>query len=284
LDFFPRILRTTKWLFRNGSADDLGVQVGDAVSISYFVMGERRNLEERTRSFRVRDISESGKSGWDGSWMPDFPGLADVGNCRDWKPGFALSLDRIRDKDEVYWKQFRGTPKAFVSLKVGQEMWANRWGRLSSIRYPKGDVSEGVILKSITPADIGFQFLPLRDLAFSATNAPVDFAGLFGGFSFFLILASLALVSLLFGLMVEKRGNEAGTLIALGWSKGRVRLLFLGEGFITVVLGGVLGGFAGLLYTRAILAALANVWKGATAGVEIGFYAAPVLVGCRDCE
>ena len=72
----------------------------------------------------------------DTSWMPDFPGLADKKNCRDWQPGFAIDTTKIRDKDEAYWEKYRGTPKAFVNLKVGQEMWGNRWGNVTAIRYP----------------------------------------------------------------------------------------------------------------------------------------------------
>ena len=45
--------------------------------------------------------------------MPAFPGLADVDNCRDWKPGIPVDLDKIRPKDEQYWNEHRGTPKAF---------------------------------------------------------------------------------------------------------------------------------------------------------------------------
>ncbi len=46
------------------------------------------------------------------SWMPDFPGLADKKNCRDWKPGFEFDSTKMRDKDQAYWEKYRGTPKA----------------------------------------------------------------------------------------------------------------------------------------------------------------------------
>jgi len=279
LSFVPPDLAEDEVVVSQWLADDLLLKSGDLLELKYFVMGERRALEEKSRSLRVRAIVEPrDAAAWDGSWMPDFPGLADVGNCRDWKPGFALSLDRIRDKDELYWKQFKGTPKAFISIKAGQEMWSNRWGSVTGIRYAKAEVTERGIQSRISPADIGFQIYALRDLAFAATEAPVDFAGLFGGFSFFLILAALALVGLLFGLMIEKRREEAGTLMAFGWSYSKVRLLFLGEGSLTVCLGGLLGGACGLLYTKGILWALKSVWKGATSGVEITFFAAPASI------
>ena len=81
-----------RWL-----ADDLGAQPGSEVTLRYFILGERRELREQTAAFRVREIIPL-KS--DPSWMPDFPGLADTQNCREWKPGIPINLDRIRPKDE----------------------------------------------------------------------------------------------------------------------------------------------------------------------------------------
>ena len=52
--------------------------------------------------------------------MPDFPGLADADNCRDWDKGIPIDLDKIRKVDEDYWDKFKGTPKAFITLRAGQ--------------------------------------------------------------------------------------------------------------------------------------------------------------------
>ena len=114
-------------------AEDLGAKVGDELALRYYVMGDRRDLREETAKFRVRRILPVEK---DDSWMPAFPGLADAENCRAWEPGIPIALDRIRPKDEAYWKQYRGTPKAFVSLAAGQEIWSNRFGNLTAIRFP----------------------------------------------------------------------------------------------------------------------------------------------------
>jgi len=112
--------------------EDLGAKSGSEVTLRYFVIGERRELQEQTASFRVREIIPLKA---DTSWMPDFPGLADTENCREWKPGIPINLDRIRSKDEAYWKEYRGTPKAFVTLAAGQRLWANRFGNLTAIRF-----------------------------------------------------------------------------------------------------------------------------------------------------
>ncbi len=273
--FLPADLSAGEMVVSDWLAADLGVAAGAEVEVKYLVMNAKRQFEERSRTFRIRSVQPLGQAGWNGSWMPDFPGLADAGNCRDWKPGFALDTKRIRDKDEAYWKQHRGAPKAFISLEAGREMWSNRWGGTTAVRYVEGQAGETseAVRRALGPEVSGMQFLALRELARAATDAPVDFAGLFLGFSFFLVLAALALLGLLFGLMVEGRVREAGTLLAMGWPVYRVRLLFLGEGCGVAVLGAVLGACAGVAYTRVILRALSGIWGGVTGGVHIVFHA-----------
>ena len=275
--FVPADLQEHEIIASDWLAGDLDLKVGSEVELAYYVMDSKRKLEERLRKFTVRAIAPLEKDGWNTSWMPDFPGLADVGNCRDWKPGFTLDTKRIRDKDEVYWKEHRGAPKAFISIATGRQMWANRWGTATAVRYAGGDVTKRRIdiAAGLTPQNSGMQVLALRELAIAATDAPVDFAGLFVGFSIFLIAAALALIGLLFGLMVEQRSTEAGTLLAVGWSPSEVRRLFLSEGLFVASIGAFIGAAAGLFFTASVLDALSSVWKGATGGMEIAFFASP---------
>ncbi len=262
-------IQITRWL-----ADDLGVAPGAKVTVKYFVMGERRQLVEKARTFTVAaPILEMTEPQLNGSWMPDFPGLADKANCRDWKPGFDFDATRMRDKDQDYWTKFRGTPKAFVTLKTGQELWGNRWGNLTSIRYPAGTKREQVerIAAFIDPAALGFRTVNLREQALAATNAPVDFGELFVYFSFFLIAAAAVLTGLLFTFTIEQRAAEAGLLLAVGWPVKKVRRLFLREGFVLALIGSLAGALLAALYTKGVLHALAGVWGGATGGTHFVF-------------
>ena len=282
LPFLPADLAADEMVVSSWLADDLGVEVGGELEVTYLVMNAKRQFEERARKFRIRAVEPLGTDGWDGSWMPDFPGLADAGNCREWKPGFALDTTKIRDKDEAYWKEHKGTPKAFISLQTAREMWANRWGASTSVRYHGG--AEGAermaaLPRSLSPGASGVQMVALRQLADEATAAPVDFAGLFFGFSIFLVAAALALIGLLFGLMVETRIREAGSLLAMGWSKFWVRGLFMLEGAGVALLGSLFGALLGIVYTRGLLAALMGVWSGATGGAVLNFHVAPLSLG-----
>jgi ABC-type lipoprotein release transport system permease subunit len=268
-------IQITRWL-----ADDLGVAPGAKVTVKYFVMGERRQLTENTRTFTVAapilemdtpqlQTDADGKD----SWMPDFPNVPDKKSFGKWKPGFDFDATRVRKQDEAYWEKYRGTPKAFVTLKTGQELWGNRWGNLTSIRYPAGTKREQVerIAAFIDPAALGFRTVNLREQALAATNAPVDFGELFVYFSFFLIAAAAVLTGLLFTFTIEQRAAEAGLLLAVGWPVKKVRRLFLREGLVLAFIGSLAGALLAALYTKGVLHALAGVWGGATGGTRFVF-------------
>jgi ABC-type lipoprotein release transport system permease subunit len=279
--FLPAELADDEIVLSQWTADDLGVTTGGKVTLKYFTMGERRELVERERAFTVLAVLPMSEPQLNTSWMPDFPGLADKQNCRDWKPGFAFDATRMRDKDQEYWEQYRGTPKAFVNLHIGQQMWGNRWGNATSLRWPAGTDRaeiEKALRAKITPEMLGFQFLPLREQALAATKAPVDFGQLFVSFSFFLIAAAAVLTGLLFVFTLEQRAAESGTLLALGLPQRLVRRMLLTEGAVLALVGSVLGALGAVIYTKLVLRGLATVWRGAVGAVEFQFSANPATI------
>ena len=252
-------------------AADLGAKAGDELILRYFVMGDRRELVEQTAKFRVRDVEATVK---DDSWLPAFPGLTDAENCRDWAPGIPLALDRIRPKDEAYWKEHRGTPKAFITLAAGQKLWANRFGNLTALRFPPA-VNVAAQLKLEPPA-----FAPVRAQALQASSASQDFGGLFLGFSIFLIGSALLLTGLLFVLNLEQRRVEIGLLRALGFAPVQVRRLVLGEALLIALAGVIVGVAGGVVYTKLTLHGLATVWRGAAGAAQFRYHAEPVTLVC----
>ena len=279
--FLPAELADDEIVISQWEADDLGIGTGAKVTVKYFTMGERRQLVEKAREFTVLAVLPMSEPQLNPSWMPDFPGLADKKNCRDWKPGFEFDATRMRDKDQAYWEQYRGTPKAFVNLKAGQEMWGNRWGNTTALRWPAGTDRaeiEKALREKLTPEMLGFQFIPLREQALAATKAPVDFGELFVSFSFFLIIAAAALTGLLFVFSIEQRNAEAGLLLALGLRPRQVRRMFVLEGAALAVIGSVLGVAGAALYTKLVLRALATVWRGAVGAVQFEFVMPPATL------
>jgi len=262
----------SRWL-----ADDLGASVGNRLEMTYHVLGPMRRLVENTAQFKIAAILDTTDRRLDRELMPNFPGLADAGQCRDWDPGIDIDLKKIRDKDEAYWKEHRGRPKAMVDLHVGQRLWGNRFGCLTAIRWDSRDHTvkdlEARLMESLSPAGAGLSFRDVAARARAAADNALDFGQLFLGLSMFLIFAALLLTALVFALGVQQRASETGLLLAVGLAPRRVRRLMLVEGAVLAALGVAIGLPFGVLYTRMILGGLSAVWGGAVASATISFHA-----------
>ena len=275
-------LRDDEIIINSWLADDLGAKVGDKLTLKYFVIADQRKLKEESRSLRISEIKPLESP--DTSWTPPFPGVSEAENCRDWDPGIPIDTSRIRPKDEDYWDKFRGTPKAFINLKTGQQMWQNRFGNLTAIRYPASHDAaelERMLLAKLDPAQLGLAFQPVRDQALAAARESMDFGQLFIGFSFFLIAAALLLMAMLFVFNLEQRSEEAGLLLALGFRPAQVKQIFLLEGIAVAVLGTAAGVLAGVVYTKLTLYGLATVWRTAVNAASFQFHIQPstLLIG-----
>ena len=268
-------------------ADDLGVGGGDRLAIDYFVVGEREQLIERTVEVTVSGVVEM--TGWaaDRNLTPDFPGVADADNMSDWDPTFPVDLGRIRDRDEAYWDEYRGTPKLFVSLGYGAELWSSRFGLLTSLRLlpPAGGSTDElrIALDTEAPATVEFHAAGLTVEAVKAAGlrgarGATDFGGLFIGFSLFLIVSAALLVGLFFRLGAESRANEMGLLLALGHGISRVRRRFLLEGALLGGAGVLLGLGGAVLYAGAMMAALRTLWRSAVGSSHLYLHVEPLTL------
>jgi ABC-type antimicrobial peptide transport system permease subunit len=272
-DFEPGTVWLNKW-----TADDLQAKIGDDVELSYYSVGTMRQLEEHSEKFKIGGIISMDDPRSDITLMPDFPGMTDSENCADWDTGFPMNLDAIREKDEDYWDTYKGTPKAYISLKTGKEIWSNRFGTLTAIRYAKKNGPKAIeslgenLLTKLNPKDTGLTFQGARSQAAAAVNNAMDFGQLFMSFSFFLITAAVMLISLLFQFTMEKRTKETGTLLALGISGKRVRRILTLEGGLIAIAGCVIGSAAGTLFAKALLSALSNNWKDAVASAALTYH------------
>ena len=280
--YTPADMRDDEILVTDWLADDLRVQPGDWIELTSFVPESGAKLVESTNRFRVRGIVPLAGIYADRTLMPDFPGIETAESTRDWDAGFEIDLKRIRSKDEAYWKEHRGTPKAFVTLAAGQRMWGNRFGDVTAIRFPvpagvplegfKGAFSSA-IFRLLRPSELSLRFEPVRAQALKAAEQAQDFGQLFLGFSIFLVVAALLLMALLFQFGLEQRAAEVGTLLALGFTPRQVRRLFLMEGAMLALGGSPIGVLGGLGYAKAMLWGLATVWRGAIGSAELQFHA-----------
>lgn len=258
----------SQWL-----AEDQNLAVGDEVEVFYFVVGLGRELKQQSAKFKVRGILPMTDPEVTRAWTPEFPGVSDVDNCRDWEPGIPMDMKAIRDKDEKYWDDYKGTPKGFISLAAGQKLWANRFGSLTAVRFPDKGEDEAKLrtelLSSLHLSDIGLTPREFKKDADAAAKGSVDFGGLFIGLSMFLIAAALVFAALLFLFTLERRASQVGLLLALGWTRPRVRRALLGEAGVIALLGSIIGLAGGVFYTQAALAGLRGAWSGAAQGLPL---------------
>ncbi|NRB28637.1 MAG: ABC transporter permease, partial [Roseibacillus sp.] len=278
--FLPETFAGEDIVINDWLAEDLEVEVGEEISLAFFRLVRGNQLEEATAGFRVHGIVAREGLAADQLWMPDFPGVAEAEDAQDWAPGLPLDLGRIRQKDEDYWDEHRGTPKAFISEERGRELFGNRWGEFTSLRVPTreapGTGLEKELLPLLKPGMAGLLLRNLGEEAQAAAQSPVDIAGLFLSMSIFLIVASVALTAMLFRFNIEQRNRESGLLAALGVSAGRILRWRLMEGLIIVTVSGIIGLFIAIAYSIGILRFLETIWSEDSAAAFFVVHLNPV--------
>ncbi len=251
-------------------------KAGEKVTLTYFPpegKGDRGEGGKQSTAFRLAGLIPLRGVSADPDLTPEFPGITDKLSVKDWDPPFEYHSNRVKPRDEDFWRDFRTTPKAYVTLAAGQRLWGSRFGRLTSIRLATekgGELTKSTaafrksLLERLDPERGGLAFAPLRKQALQASSGGTNFAQLFLGFSFFLIVAALLLVGLLFRLNIDRRADEIGLLLAVGYRRAAVRRLLLGEGMVLAAAGALAGSCLAMLYARMLLNLLAALWPGET--------------------
>lgn len=273
-------------------AEDLQATRGDSVHIKYHQVGDRGELPEIEKTFQVAGVVKLSGIADDRGFTPAVPGITDVESLGDWRQPFPLKLNRVTPRDDAYWdpqdqtrKAYRATPKVFLPLGEAQDLWESRYGDITSFRFASttGDSLDDVaarfeqeFLATLTPQDAGLAFQPVKHQGLEAAAGTTDFAGLFIGFSFFLILAAAILVGLLFRLNLEQRLSELGLLSAIGFAPKRTRLLTLGEGAALIALGGVFGCLLAIAFAGIMIHGLTTWWVGAVGTTFLSLLIDPI--------
>jgi len=250
-------------------AERIGASPGDKITMRYFVIGERRQLEERESALKVAGVLPMLGGTADRTFMPDFPGLAETESCYDWDPGLPVNLDAITPADEAYWKEWQGTPKAFLAFSDAQRLFANPFGNSTAVRFPTDMMNALKIRATMNPELAGLRVLNVRDRAGKAAGEGLDFGSLFASMAMFLIVSALCLAGLVVSLALESRVKEFGMLRAMGFTPGQSKAWWWREQMPAIMGGALLGGPLGYLVQTALLFGLNRVWLGATGGIAI---------------
>jgi putative ABC transport system permease protein len=258
------------WL-TDWAARDLGVSPGDPLEVDYYLWQENGKLTTRSARFHLAGIVPiSGDV--NNSLSPEIPGITEAQSMSNWDPPFPLALDRIRQKDEQYWNQYKATPKAFIPLARGQELWKNRFGQCTALRItPRPEqpsdsiqtVFANTLIKNLDPLKTGFWINAVKEQGQTASQGSTDLGTYFVYLSFFLIMAAILLAALFFKLMIEQRVREIGLLCATGWPPGMLRRIFLIESAILSIAGNLLGLLGSIVYGWLMIYGLRYWWNAA---------------------
>jgi putative ABC transport system permease protein len=277
------------------AARDLGARVGSTVSLDYYVWEEEGRLETRSAAFQVAGIVPIEGPAADRDLTPNYPGITNSDRLSDWDPPFPIDLSQVRTVDEEYWRQYRTTPKVFVPLEIGQQLWKTRYGSLTSLRLrAEGDRGLGESLASygkalrlaLDPLLMGFSVRAVRAEDLAASRGATDFGAYFTYFSTFLVLSALLLAALFFKLGVEQRLQEIGLLQAIGFDENRIRAQFFAEAMALSVIGSVLGVAGALGYGALMITGLRTWWIDAVGTRALTLHVTPLslILGAVACQ
>jgi putative ABC transport system permease protein len=286
----------TSWL-----ADDLQAKVGDLIRIAYYLPEtvDGKEIEKKcdlkiaaiaplttpSSPFKRNRDAQFDKSPTpfnDTAWTPVVPGITDQDSISKWDTPFPLDRT-IETQDDDYWNAYRLTPKLYVSPELGLERFGSRFGEISSIRFDGLDAAGSYEIETRLlqvarqeMASLGWYEVPIKLQQLRAASGTTPFDALFMSLSFFVIVAGLLLVALLFRLSIEQRADHWGLLLASGWTRASVRRWLLLEGALVSGLGASVGIVLGLLYAYAMISGLRSWWVGAIAVSFLDYHVRPI--------
>ena len=292
------------------TAEDLEVEVGDTIEVTYFDPETTHgNQVQRRAQFKLVAIADltppatpfqlkrrgglvvaafdrSPTVANDPDLTPTVPGVTDAQSIENWDLPFPTA-EKLRPQDDDYWSDYRTTPKAFISPAAGKRLWQSRFGSVTSFRLPVGGGDEKSFASAllnqcaVDETDVGMRLIPIRKNGLIASSGSTPFDGLFLALSMFVIAAALILLTLLFRLAMQHRAAEIGLLQAVGLRSSDVVKVWLREMSIVCFAGALLGVLLGIGYAGLIVYGLKTWWVGAISTPFIKLFVRPhsLLIG-----
>jgi ABC-type antimicrobial peptide transport system permease subunit len=271
------------------TADRMKLKVGDRLRLEYYLRQANGDLAEVASdrpgvglTFRVARVLPMRGIGADPALTPEYKGLTDADTIADWRPPAGLNIDkkRVTKEDEQYWSDHRGAPKVFVSLESARRLWGTAFGDVTGLRVPadRADAFTAQLVRQVNPASLGLTFRAVKDQQLASAGGGTEFGGLFIGFSFFLLIAAVLLVAMLFRLGIEQRARQLGLLSACGFAPRQLRNLCLKEGLLLAIVGGVIGCGLAIGYTALMIHGLRTWWVGAIGTTALRLHVLPATL------
>jgi len=284
-------------------ADQLKVKPSESVQLNYFepetvdgrevevneqfIVAGIVPIEEPEKPYRGDKLAKYSRLPTvfnDPNLTPEVPGVTDQDSINNWDLPFKTDR-KVRKLDDAFWNNHRLTPKVFLRYEDASslKLFGSRFGSTTSMRFTSQNVKDVAELRAqienallATKQQKGLVFQPFREQQLKSASGTTPFDMLFLSLSFFVIVAALLLVSLLFRLGVQQRTGQIGLLLAQGYSPQRVRSLLVREVAIVSLIGSVAGVLLGLLYARLMIAGLESWWLGAISVAFLKFSFTPL--------
>ncbi len=261
------------WL-NSWAATDLGANVGESLELTYLVPTPQGTYHEKTLRRKLKGVILLSGAADDPQLTPTLEGLTDATRIDEWSAPFPIDLSRVTQRDDAYWERYRATPKAFVSLDTMRDVWGQSspaggsdWiTSMRMIPVPGTRLADlpqrltSSLLQRLSPQDSQMAFRPLRKMMLEASKGAGEFGQLFLAMSFFLVISAAALAGAIMRLMVQRRAEEMGMMLACGWRRAAVAGVILGEGLALSAVGVMAGLPLGVLYSRGLLYAMQRWW------------------------
>ncbi len=148
----PRDLKDDEVVVSAWLAEALGVSAGQTLTLRWRRFEAGGRLVAESRAFRVREVISTDRAAEAKAAMPVFPGLAGVDSCSAWDVGLPMDEEKLKDPaNEAYWKQWRETPKAFLTFAAGRACFGAVFGEAMSLRVAAGPEAVRAALKGLDP-------------------------------------------------------------------------------------------------------------------------------------
>jgi len=251
----------------------LGISTNDLLTLRWRRFEAGGRLVADSRAFRVRAVIPTAAAARVKAAMPLFPGLEGVDSCSAWDVGMPMDEEKLKDAaNEDYWKQWRETPKAFLTHAAGKACFGQAFGDAMCVRVDADETVVRGALRRLSPAQMGFVVRPVWEQGVRAAAGSTDFKGLFVGMACVLMASALLLSALSLSLALDARRGEMALLRALGWSRAKVARALASEWGVPLLLGALAGGGFGAALARALVWGLGRFWSDAFAGMTVGFH------------
>ena len=110
---------------------------GAKLTLTYFeAESSSGSFVEKSATFQLAGHVPLAGVALDSGLTPELPGLTDKVSATGWEAPPPFDNKSIRklikpdDVNELYWENYRTTPKAYITLARGQQLWSSRFGRL----------------------------------------------------------------------------------------------------------------------------------------------------------